>query len=167
MFLTPNGVKSWLRQYCFADPNLHFLHFLHKLYHLAGWWSSDSSPIGGLGRYSSSFGPPQLFSSPISTGTPSKAQPPRTSSGWPSGRTKGTRQTSVTTNHSTIWMGSTHSWKNAQTAQTRLCYFSGLLSYLYASGHAITVFFAICCENWHIRWIIRRPVNLRVGLTCF
>ena len=36
--------------------------------------------------------------------------------------------------------GGQHSWKNAQTAQTRLCYFSGLLCYFFASGHANTVF---------------------------
>ena len=35
-----------------------------------------------------------------------------------------------------------HSWKNARTARTRLCYFLPL-----DSGHASTVFFAFCCEN--------------------
>ena len=44
-----------------------------------------------------------------------------------------------------VYPAGCHSWKNAQTVQTRLCNFSGLLCYFYASGHAST-FFSFCCE---------------------
>ena len=37
------------------------------------------------------------------------------------------------------------SWKNAQTAQTRLCYFSGLLGFLPVEMQVL--FFAFFCEN--------------------
>ena len=57
--------------------------------------------------------------------------------------------------------GQGHSWKNTRTAQTRLCYFSGLLCHFFASWHAITVLFAFCCENWHIRWMNRHPLSLK------
>ena len=42
-----------------------------------------------------------------------------------------------------------HSWKNAQTVQTCLCCFSGLLCYFFAIGHA------------------RHPVSFRGGQTFF
>ena len=53
-----------------------------------------------------------------------------------------------------------HSWKNAQT---HLCYFSGLLCYFFASGHASASSFAFCWENLlNIRWVNRHPVSLWV-----
>ena len=57
--------------------------------------------------------------------------------------------------------GQGHSWKNTRTAQTRLCYFSGLLCHFFASWHAIIFLFAFCCENWHIRWMNRHPLSLK------
>ena len=39
-----------------------------------------------------------------------------------------------------------HSWKNVQTAQTRLCYFSGLLCYFLPVDMQV-LFFVFCCEN--------------------
>ena len=33
-----------------------------------------------------------------------------------------------------------HSWKNVHSAQTRLCYFSGFLCYLFTTGHANAFF---------------------------
>ena len=50
----------------------------------------------------------------------------------------------------------------AKVGKTCLCYY-------FASGHASTVFFAFCCENWHIRWMNRHPVcRLKGwGKTCF
>ena len=40
-----------------------------------------------------------------------------------------------------------HNWKKAPTAQTLLCYFSGLLCYFFACGHVHCCFFAFCSEN--------------------
>ena len=60
-----------------------------------------------------------------------------------------------------------HSWKNAQTAQTLLCYFSALLCYFLPVDTQVLVnCFAFCCENWHKRWMNRHPVSLRGGQTC-
>ena len=56
--------------------------------------------------------------------------------------------------------------KNAQTAHTRLCYFQAFCA-IFATGHASTVFFAFCCQNWPIRWMSRHIVSLRVVQTCF
>ena len=56
--------------------------------------------------------------------------------------------------------------KNAQTAQTRLCYFFRLAGLFFASGHTSTVFFAFYRANWQIRWL-NNPVSLRGGQTCF
>ena len=49
-----------------------------------------------------------------------------------------------------------YSWKNAQTAQTRLWHFSG---YLWTS----TDFFSFCCENWPMRWMNRHTLSWRGG----
>ena len=63
-------------------------------------------------------------------------------------------------------MGHQHSWKNAQTAQTRLCYFSGFLCY-FCHWTCKYCFFAFCCQNWPLRWMSRHSVSWRVGQTCF
>ena len=68
----------------------------------------------------------------------------------------------------------THSWKNAKTAQTRLCHFSGLLCYYFASGHTSTVFF--CIFLWKLTYMIDEktscykectPSDQSSGQTCF
>ena len=43
------------------------------------------------------------------------------------------------TNYDGFSDGLRHSWKNALTAQTRLCYFSGLLCYCFDSEHTSAV----------------------------
>ena len=48
---------------------------------------------------------------------------------------------------------SANRWKNTRTVRTRPCYCSVLLCYFFASWHKSTVFFAFCCENWHISWM--------------
>ena len=68
-----------------------------------------------------------------------------TGSGTTTTTADGTTTAEATTTEAATTAG--NSWKNAQTAQTRLCYFSGLLCYFFASRHASTVFFAFCCEN--------------------
>ena len=53
--------------------------------------------------------------------------------------------------------------KNAQTAQTRLCYFSlfSLAVLFFCHWTRKYCFFAFCCENWHIRWMNRHPVSFK------
>ena len=67
-----------------------------------------------------------------------------TDSGTTTTTADGTTTAEATTTEAATTAG--NSWKNAQTAQTRLCYFSGLLCYLFCQwtiGHASTVFFCI------------------------
>ena len=72
-----------------------------------------------------------------------------TDSGTTITTTDGTTTAEATTTEAATTAG-THRWKKAQTAQTRLRYFSGLLCYFFASGHTNTVFFAFSCENWKV-----------------
>ena len=66
--------------------------------------------------------------------------------------------------------GQGHSWKNTRTAQTRLCYFSGLLCYFFASRHATTVLlhFAVKVDIWD-GWVysVSYTPCLRGGQTWF
>ena len=58
-----------------------------------------------------------------------------------------------------------HSWKNAQTAQTRLCAIFQVCCAIFCQCKYC--FFVFFFENWHKIWMKRHRISLMGGQTCF
>ena len=63
-----------------------------------------------------------------------------------------------------VYPAGCHSWKNAQTVQTRLCNFQACCA-IFLPVDAQVLFF-ILLWGWHKRSMNKRPVSLRDGRTC-